>query len=339
MRTHPFTDTRLIRGLLVILVGVTADVLAGCQRGAPPGSTAQASKPTTTSANKDDAPATASATGQAADGGSAVGEAVSYGHLEGLYKDLAKTAPGQRWASMAQQMAYMHQLASQGGATGVPGPMGPGGGMMGGQRGAGPGMMGSGGGMMGGGQPSGGPGMMGPQGGMMMGGQGMMWQRACGLDEWNRGMAAMSRKDAEAARAAGDAQRARTLDEVAEEHGKLADQIGSGPSAPVGTQGAEIFAATCAPCHRPQGEGVPSAFPALRGDPVVNGPDERLIQVVLGGLNEPLEIGGQHYFGVMPPFAGRLDDATLATLLTYIRGAWGNNAPPVTPQRVAAVRR
>ena len=125
--------------------------------------------------------------------------------------------------------------------------------MMGGQHGGGPEMMG-------GQQPGGpgmGPGMIGPQGGMMGGGPGMMWQRTCGLDDWNRQMGAASRKDAEAARASGDSQRAKTLDEVAQEHGKLADQIASTPSVPVGTQGAEIFAATCAPCHRPQGEGIP----------------------------------------------------------------------------------
>ena len=72
---------------------------------------------------------------------------------------------------------------------------------------------------------------------------------------------------------------------------------------------------------------------------MVNGPDEQLIHVVLGGLNQPLEIRGQRYYGVMPPFAGRLDDATLAAVLTYVRSAWGNSAAPVTPRRVAAVRR
>jgi len=142
-----------------------------------------------------------------------------------------------------------------------------------------------------------------------------------------------------AAHASSDSRRAKALDAVAREHGKLADQIASTPSAPVGTQGAEIFAATCSPCHRPQGEGIPGVFPALRGDSVVNGPDEHLIRVVLGGLNQPLEIHGQRYLGLMPSFAGRLDDATLAEVLTYIRSAWGNSAPPVTPQRVAALRR
>ena len=324
MDTHRSAETALAGAILAMVVGGAAVAPAGCERNHAVSTTA----PTSSTPS-----AQGSATDQPSDGGSP--EAASYAHLERLYKELAgpsSSAPKQPWASLAQQMAYMHQLATQGRATG-PGGMGPGPGMMGGRQGGGPGMMG-------GQQPGGrgmGPGMMGPQGTMMGGGPGTMWQRACGLDEWNRRMAAASRKDAQAARAAGDSQGARTLDEVAKEHDKLADQIGSTPSAPLGTQGAEIFAATCAPCHRPQGEGVPGVFPPLQGDPVVNGPDEHLIRVVLEGLNHPLEIRGQRYFGVMPSFAGRLDDATLAAVLTYIRSAWGNSAPPVTPQRVAAV--
>jgi mono/diheme cytochrome c family protein len=42
----------------------------------------------------------------------------------------------------------------------------------------------------------------------------------------------------------------------------------------------------------------------------------------------------------MPPFASVLSDAQIAAILTYIRGntAWGNNASPVTPEQVRAVR-
>jgi mono/diheme cytochrome c family protein len=32
----------------------------------------------------------------------------------------------------------------------------------------------------------------------------------------------------------------------------------------------------------------------------------------------------------MPPFAQVLDAAEVAAVLTYIRGAWGNDSPPVT---------
>jgi mono/diheme cytochrome c family protein len=31
----------------------------------------------------------------------------------------------------------------------------------------------------------------------------------------------------------------------------------------------------------------------------------------------------------MPPFGHVLDDNDIAAVLTYVRGAWGNDAPPV----------
>lgn len=300
---------------LAVALGGTVVAGAGCERSHSVGGTSPAA---TTAASKGQAPASAG-TGGALDGGVGAGDVAGYVQLEGLYRELAGTGATTKepWASLARQMGHMRHLAESRGPTGSPGMMGPS--QMGGRRMDGQGMMGT------------------QDGGMT--GRGMMWQRTCGLDEWNRQMATMSREDAEAARAAGDAERARTLDEVAKEHTKLADRIGAGPSAPLGTQGSEIFAATCAPCHQAQGDGVPGVFPPLRGDPVVLGPDERLIQVVLGGLNRPLEIGGRQYYGVMPSFAARLDDATVAAVLSYIRTAWGNNAPPVTPERVAGARR
>lgn len=72
---------------------------------------------------------------------------------------------------------------------------------------------------------------------------------------------------------------------------------------------------------------------------MVLGADERLIKVVLGGLKGPLKIADQRYFDVMPSFGGRLNDAALAAVLTHVRNSWGNNAAPVTKERVAAVHK
>jgi mono/diheme cytochrome c family protein len=40
----------------------------------------------------------------------------------------------------------------------------------------------------------------------------------------------------------------------------------------------------------------------------------------------------------MPSFAADLSDGEVAAVVSYIRGAWGNKAAPVTPADVAAVR-
>jgi mono/diheme cytochrome c family protein len=40
----------------------------------------------------------------------------------------------------------------------------------------------------------------------------------------------------------------------------------------------------------------------------------------------------------MPAFAGRLTDAQIAQVLTFVRGSWGNDARPVTTNDVASLR-
>lgn len=45
---------------------------------------------------------------------------------------------------------------------------------------------------------------------------------------------------------------------------------------------------------------------------------------------------GVMYNGQMPAWNGTLSDAQVATVITYIRGAWSNAAAPVTTEEVAA---
>lgn len=40
----------------------------------------------------------------------------------------------------------------------------------------------------------------------------------------------------------------------------------------------------------------------------------------------------------MPAFGPMLNDAQIAAVVSYIRGAWGNNAPPVSQLEVLRVR-
>jgi cytochrome c6 len=95
-------------------------------------------------------------------------------------------------------------------------------------------------------------------------------------------------------------------------------------------QGQEIFANTCADCHRLNGEGLPDKFPALNGDPYVLGDPNRVIATVLNGRHGLL--------GTMPTWKDKLDDNQIAAAVSYIRQAWSNQASPVTPAMVAALR-
>ncbi len=97
----------------------------------------------------------------------------------------------------------------------------------------------------------------------------------------------------------------------------------------------------CGTCHRPDGRGLPAAgFPPLAGSEWVTGDPEVLIKVTLHGLAGPIEVGGQTYPGQVPmtPFKGLLTDEEAASVLTYIRMAFGNNASTVTPDEVARIR-
>lgn len=95
-------------------------------------------------------------------------------------------------------------------------------------------------------------------------------------------------------------------------------------------RGARIYDQRCAYCHGDAGQGVPGAFPPLAGNRAVNlETPVNLIQLVRQGGFLPATTGNPRPFG-MPPFGHVLDDNEIADVLTYVRGAWGNDAPAVT---------
>ncbi|MBM4300684.1 MAG: cytochrome c [Deltaproteobacteria bacterium] len=96
-------------------------------------------------------------------------------------------------------------------------------------------------------------------------------------------------------------------------------------------QGQDIYEENCADCHRSNGEGLWVKFPALKGNALVTGDPKPVIATVLNGLKGSL--------GQMPAWKDTLDDQQIAALVTYIRQAWSNRAPAVTPAMVAATRR
>ena len=103
-------------------------------------------------------------------------------------------------------------------------------------------------------------------------------------------------------------------------------------------RGEKLYAANCSACHQASGEGVPSAFPPLKGSPVVNRDDAtKQMHVVLDGL-QGARVGGVVYGNAMPPFGETLGDADIADIVDYVRSSWGNHGKPVTAAQVAAER-
>ena len=87
-----------------------------------------------------------------------------------------------------------------------------------------------------------------------------------------------------------------------------------------------LFMDNCSACHQATGKGVKGAFPALAGDPFVQGDAGPVMATVLAGR------------AGMPSFKDDINDADLASLLTYVRTSWGNKGKPVTVADVAAAR-
>jgi cytochrome c oxidase cbb3-type subunit 2 len=102
--------------------------------------------------------------------------------------------------------------------------------------------------------------------------------------------------------------------------------------------GKALFTTNCSACHQATGEGLPGAFPPLKGNAAVNDADPTThIHTVLYGL-QGVEIGGVVYSSPMPPFGATLSDADIANIIDYERTSWGNHGALVTAAQVAAER-
>ncbi|OUM03401.1 c-type cytochrome [Variovorax sp. JS1663] len=115
---------------------------------------------------------------------------------------------------------------------------------------------------------------------------------------------------------------------------------GAAPESPlrrdagVMTRGAKIYDQQCAYCHGDAGQGAEGAYPPLAGNrAVLMDSPANLVQVLRHGGFLPATAGNPRPYG-MPPFGHVLDDDGIATVLTYIRGAWGNDAPPVSRAQI-----
>lgn len=92
-------------------------------------------------------------------------------------------------------------------------------------------------------------------------------------------------------------------------------------------KGHEIYkeGENCASCHGMKGEGLPAAgFPPLDDSKWVKEDKERLIKIVLNGLEGPLEVNGKKFNSIMPGFGPRMSDEEISAVLTYVRNAWSN---------------
>ncbi|MEY4940575.1 MAG: hypothetical protein RIQ93_2310 [Verrucomicrobiota bacterium] len=101
--------------------------------------------------------------------------------------------------------------------------------------------------------------------------------------------------------------------------------------------GKTLFTTVCATCHQVDGRGLDGLAPPLLDSEWVLGIPERTIRIVLNGVRGPITVAGRMHTGDMPAFK-IFDDDQVASVLTYVRRAWGHTAGPVAPATVKAVR-
>lgn len=99
--------------------------------------------------------------------------------------------------------------------------------------------------------------------------------------------------------------------------------------------GQKIYGANCSACHGAGGAGLPGEFPPLAGNPMVTGSPDKVIAAVKNGLTGAVTVNGKTYSGAMPAWNGKLSNADMADVITYIRSSWGNKADAVTETQVA----
>lgn len=105
------------------------------------------------------------------------------------------------------------------------------------------------------------------------------------------------------------------------------------------TKGKSIFDSYCSTCHGPKGLGSPAGdgliAPAFSGSQRIMGHPEYAVKTMLHGLTGDLD--DKEYEGVMIAMDMN-DDEYIASVISYIRNEFGNDASFVSPEYVAQIR-
>ena len=126
---------------------------------------------------------------------------------------------------------------------------------------------------------------------------------------------------------------------VVNEHAKREKPgVMAAPTVTPAMLGKKVFTNICAACHQISGQGVPGVYPPLAGSEWAQGDEERIIRIVLHGLNGPITVEGKQFNNAMASLGGVLKDDQIANVLSYVRQEWGNKAPEVKAETVARIR-
>ena len=121
-------------------------------------------------------------------------------------------------------------------------------------------------------------------------------------------------------------------------HIRTPDEVADNLQKEVVAGGQQIYQTYCVACHLINGKGDGSRFPPLDSSEYVIGDKNRLINILLNGLQQPITVNGKQFNGLMPSHSF-LSDPDIAMVLTYIRQNFNNRSSSVTKEEVAAARK
>lgn len=94
-----------------------------------------------------------------------------------------------------------------------------------------------------------------------------------------------------------------------------------------------LYTANCQSCHQENGEGLPGAFPPLKGSKVVTDDNpELMVNIIMNGYSGREKEG----FGPMPAVGtmNNLSADEISAILNHERSSWGNNSKKVSPEEI-----
>jgi len=100
--------------------------------------------------------------------------------------------------------------------------------------------------------------------------------------------------------------------------------------------GAALYAMHCQACHQDNGEGLPGAFPSLKGSNIVlDDNPEIMIDIIMNGYNARVNEG----YGPMPAVGSiaELSAAEITAIMNHEKTSWGNDARKVTADEVQKI--
>ena len=105
--------------------------------------------------------------------------------------------------------------------------------------------------------------------------------------------------------------------------------------------GEKVFKEVCMQCHAATGLGIPGV-PPLAGSEWVDGSEfneKRVVAIVLKGLKGPVTVKGASFNNAMPAQEQQLNPKKIATVLTYVKQAWGHKGGEISEAQVAAAKK